>query len=217
MLIVKENGVSKTEVEVPTLLIDYGGVLTSSVSEALINVCALFGVDMSGFLASCRMGEPSSPFSLLELGSIEDVEFAQLITPILAEHAEGPVEGLDWLRELQKTSFDVDETMVAAIGRLIDKGVPTLLVSNSFGPLEHYPWAVLPKFTDTVISSEIGIRKPDPRIYALAVERSGRAARDCVFVDDVEANLAPARALGIHTIHHQSAATTIAELDRIYG
>ncbi|WP_202945080.1 HAD family hydrolase [Mycolicibacter sinensis] len=200
----------------PTLLIDYGGVLTSSVPAAFANVCARFGVDLNGFMAACRMGHPDGPFAQLELG-LDDVEFARVITPILTEHANDPVDGLAWVRELQKTSLDIDKTMLAAVADLIDNGVPTVLFSNSFGPLERYPWAQLPTFTDTVISSVVGMRKPDPRIYEIALQRCGRPAHECVFVDDSEANLAPARALGIRSIHHQDPATTIAELNAIFG
>lgn len=202
---------------VPALLIDYGGGLTSPVPAALANVCALFGVKLDGFLSACQMGDPAGPFSQLELGVLDDVEFARVITPILTEHANDPVDGLAWVRELQKTSFDIDKTMLAAVADLIDNGVPTVLFSNSFGPLDRYPWALLPKFTDTVISSVVGLRKPDPRIYALALERCGRPAQECVFVDDSEANLAPARTLGIRSIHHQDPAATIAELNTIFG
>ncbi|WP_165607321.1 HAD-IA family hydrolase [Mycolicibacter sinensis] len=56
-----------------------------------------------------------------------------------------------------------------------------------------------------------------PRIYGLVLERCGRPAQECVFIDDSEANLGPARALGIRSIHHQGPATTIAQLNAIFG
>ena len=66
------------------------------------------------------------------------------------------------------------------------------------------------------MSSVVKLRKPDPRVYQLAAERAGRSPDACVFIDDVESNLSPARSLGMRTILHTSAADTIAELDRIY-
>ena len=68
-----------------------------------------------------------------------------------------------------------------------------------------------------MISSEIGIRKPAPEIYALAAERLGRAAERCVFVDDLPGNLKPARALGMATVLHREPAQTIAELEGLLG
>lgn len=54
---------------------------------------------------------------------------------------------------------------------------------------------------DVIIdSSAVGLRKPDPRIYELLLERLGRDAREVVFVDDFEENLPPAAALGINVI-----------------
>ena len=64
-----------------------------------------------------------------------------------------------------------------------------------------------------MISSEVGLRKPDPAIYELAAERLGLAAAACVFVDDLPGNLKPARALGMATVLHRgNAAATLAEV-----
>ncbi len=54
-----------------------------------------------------------------------------------------------------------------------------------------------------MISSEVGLRKPDPAVYALAAERLGLPPDACVFVDDLGGNLKPARALGMATVLHR--------------
>ncbi len=56
-----------------------------------------------------------------------------------------------------------------------------------------------------MISGEIGLRKPDPRIYELGAEAIGLAPELCVFVDDLPGNLKPARELGMATVHHRDA------------
>ncbi len=64
-----------------------------------------------------------------------------------------------------------------------------------------------------MISSEVGLRKPDPAIYALAAARIGLEPRACVFVDDLPGNLKPARAIGMATVAHRGdAAATLAEV-----
>ena len=64
-----------------------------------------------------------------------------------------------------------------------------------------------------MISSEVGLRKPDPAIYELAAERIGLPPAACVYVDDLPGNLKPARALGMATVLHRGdAAATLAEL-----
>ena len=56
-------------------------------------------------------------------------------------------------------------------------------------------------FDEVVVSADVGIAKPEPRIYAIAAQRLGLPAADCVFVDDLEPNVDAARAAGMHAIH----------------
>ena len=68
-------------------------------------------------------------------------------------------------------------------------------------------------FDAWVISSEVGLRKPDPAIYELAAERLGLPPEACVYVDDLPGNLKPARALGMATVLHRGdAEATLAEV-----
>jgi putative hydrolase of the HAD superfamily len=202
----------------PALLIDFGGVLTESVLESFERSCQAYGVDPGGFIAEVFSPDHAedSPFALIELGHISIPEFLDRITPVLARHAAGEVDGAAWFREVQQTTQRVDLQMVQAVQALTDRGVQTALVSNSWGPREGYPWDRLPQFSEVVVSAEVGIRKPDSAIYELAAEKLGRASADCVFVDDVEINLVPARALGMSTVLHKHSHDTVAQLDRIY-
>jgi putative hydrolase of the HAD superfamily len=50
----------------------------------------------------------------------------------------------------------------------------------------------------------LGVRKPDPRIYRLALDLTQRRAGDCIFVDDREANVEAARSIGMHSIQYRS-------------
>jgi FMN phosphatase YigB (HAD superfamily) len=54
-------------------------------------------------------------------------------------------------------------------------------------------------------------------MYELGAERAGVAPEACVYVDDLPFNLAPAEELGMATVHHTSADTTIPELERLLG
>jgi putative hydrolase of the HAD superfamily len=66
-----------------------------------------------------------------------------------------------------------------------------------------------------VISGQEGTRKPSRRMYELGAERAGVPAEACVYVDDLPFNLTPAEELGMATVHHTSAETTIPELERL--
>jgi HAD superfamily hydrolase (TIGR01509 family) len=61
------------------------------------------------------------------------------------------------------------------------------------------------------------MRKPDPAIYALAVERMALPAEAIVFVDDLPFNLKPALAMGMATVLHRRPEDTIAELEALLG
>jgi epoxide hydrolase-like predicted phosphatase len=60
---------------------------------------------------------------------------------------------------------------------------------------------LLDLFDEFICSADVGMAKPDARIYALAAERLGLAAAECVFVDDLERNLEPAREAGMTAVH----------------
>ena len=61
-------------------------------------------------------------------------------------------------------------------------------------------------FNEFIVSYQVGVLKPNPRIYQEALRRSGLPARACVFVDDRSANVDGAARLGIHAVHFQSPA-----------
>jgi epoxide hydrolase-like predicted phosphatase len=72
-------------------------------------------------------------------------------------------------------------------------------------------------FDGVVISGVVGIRKPAPEIYAMGAEAIGLPPSQCVFVDDLGFNLEPAKAMGMATILHTDAQTTISQLQELLG
>jgi len=110
-----------------------------------------------------------------------------------------------------------DPVMIAAVRAAKRAGVRTGLVSNSWGT-RRYPRDLLTELFDgIVISGEEGTRKPDSRMYELGAQRIGLPPEACVYVDDLPFNLEPAAALGMATVHHVDAGTTVAELERLLG
>jgi putative hydrolase of the HAD superfamily len=76
-------------------------------------------------------------------------------------------------------------------------------------------WKIADAFDELIISAEVGIAKPDPRIYHLALERLGVAAGEAVFVDDFLENIDAAQALGLHTVHFRNPDQARTELDHL--
>jgi putative hydrolase of the HAD superfamily len=89
-------------------------------------------------------------------------------------------------------------------------------LSNSWGDA-GYPRADFPALFDAVvISHEVGMRKPEARIFQHAVGLLGLAPEQCVFVDDIKANIVAAEALGMTGIHHQDPETTSGRLAELF-
>lgn len=94
----------------------------------------------------------------------------------------------------------------------------TAMLSNSFvgarsREQERYHFA---EMTDLIIySHEVGIAKPDRRIYELTWERLGVQPAEMIFLDDHERSLVAARALGIHAILFQNTVQAIADIEEV--
>lgn len=68
---------------------------------------------------------------------------------------------------------------------------------------------------DIVYSHEVGLAKPDPRAYELVTRRLGVRPEEVLFLDDVEANVVAAQALGWHAVLHLDTAASITEMQHI--
>jgi putative hydrolase of the HAD superfamily len=63
-----------------------------------------------------------------------------------------------------------------------------------------------------VISAEVGVAKPDPKIYHIALEQLQVQAKEAVFVDDVLENIEACEQVGMRGIHFKSPETTLKQL-----
>lgn len=96
---------------------------------------------------------------------------------------------------------DVDDTMVALVHELADRGRTLGLLSNIIGDLvprfeaRHGEW--LSRFDVLTYSCHIGVAKPDPRAYEICAERMGVGLADVLFFDDSERNVLAARETGM--------------------
>ena len=84
-------------------------------------------------------------------------------------------------------------------------------------PILHQQLHILHRFDLVVNSAREGVRKPDPAIYHLTLERLGGAAQQSSFVDDMADNVAAAAALGLHAIQFHDQRQAVAAIRRILG
>ncbi len=193
------------------LVVDWGGVMTTDLFASF----AAFD-DREGFppdttkLAFRTDPEARAALDDLECGRIDIPAFEIRFAPTIGAEPENLAARLF-------AGMGPDEAMIGAVERIRGAGIRTGLLSNSWHA-DMYPQDVLQRLFDVlVISGEVGMRKPDPRIYELTVERMELPAERLVFVDDIGGNLKPARAAGFHTILHTSAAETISQLEDVLG
>jgi putative hydrolase of the HAD superfamily len=194
------------------LLVDFGGVLTTSVWDSFADFCRDKGLAEDAVLRMFRE-DPAALAELrrLETGRLSEDEFERHFAERL---------GLDDATDLIDSMFrgmKPCEPMVAAVRAARVSGVHTGLVSNSWST-SHYDRKLLAELFDTaVISAEVHMHKPQPEIYRLAAERLGVEPDECIFVDDLRENCEGAEAVGMTAVRHRNAAETIAKLAELTG
>jgi epoxide hydrolase-like predicted phosphatase len=190
------------------LIVDYGGVLTTDVFASFRAFCEAEGLAPDTVRDRFRSDpEARELLARLETGALAVAEFEPRFAALLEVEPERLVGRLFG-------TMEPDTAMLDGVRAARAAGIRTGLLSNSWGDGLAYDDALLDELFDArVISSEVGLRKPDPAIYALAAERLGLAPAACVFVDDLPGNLKPARALGMATVLHRGdAEATLAEV-----
>ena len=193
------------------LLIDWGGVLTSSLLVSFRAYCEEVALEPQALLGRFR-SDPSARELLiaLEKGELAESAFEVQLAALLDVEPEGLIDGLF-------AGVAPDTAMLDAVRRARQAGVRTGLVSNSWG-VHRYPHDLFSELFDgVVISGEERMRKPSRRMYELGAERAGVPTALCVYVDDLPFNLLPAEKLGMATVRHTSAEETIPELERLLG
>ena len=186
-------------------------MLTTNLFASFHAFCVAAEIDPQKLMGRFK-SDPEARELLVALGEgkLDEREFEQKFAALLEVEPDGLVDGLF-------AGVGPDEAMVNAVRMTHAAGLRTALVSNSWG-VHRYPHDLFEELFDgVVISAEEGIRKPSRRMYELGAERAGVAPEACVYVDDLPFNLAPAEELGMATVHHTSADTTIPELERLLG
>jgi putative hydrolase of the HAD superfamily len=194
------------------LLVDFGGVLTTDVFASFREFCVAEGL-LPDTVRDRFMKDPMARELLadLETGRLTEEEFESKFATVLElKRSDGLIDRLF-------AGMRPDEAMLDALRAAKRAGVRTGLISNSWGH-GRYDRTLFPELFDgVVISGDVGLRKPDPRIYELGAEAVGLPPSACVFVDDLPGNLKPARELGMATVHHVRAERTISELEDLLG
>jgi epoxide hydrolase-like predicted phosphatase len=204
------------------LLVDYGGVLTNPLPEFMAEWVKADGIDPDRFAELMRrwLGPSAdrNPVHDLETGRISAAEFERLLAAELLERTPAQPDAADRAAGMLTRMFSgmrVESSMIDVVRTVRAAGVRTGLLSNSWGlDYQRDGWDAL--FDAVVISGEVGLRKPDPAIYALASERLGLPPEQIVFIDDLRPNVQAAVAAGMVGVQHVDLETTVSELEILF-
>ena len=205
---------------------DFGGVLTTPLLDSFLAFQDRTGIAPESLgKAMQRIYERDGEHPLYELEkghTSEDDFLASLRSELAIELGHEPE--LHNFREIYFDALNPNEPMVELMREVRGDGARMALLTNNVREWEPLWRSMLPVdeiFELVVDSAFVGMRKPEPEIYNLTLERIRERdpaelgtlkAEDCLFVDDIEVNCAAARALGMHAVHFRSNDQAIAEI-----
>jgi len=203
------------------VIVDWGGVMTNPIRDMVQAWLDREDVDNEHYAAVMRPWVTGAydhngdinPIHALERGECTTEEFERLLAARMARR-----DGVQVLAEGLLTRMFAGSTaadaMYDAVRAIRAAGLRTGLLSNSWG-MADYPRHLFPAMFDVVvISGEVGMRKPEERIFRHATGLLGLDPAECVFVDDIQVNVAAAEAVGMTAILHTE---PVATLDRLGG
>jgi epoxide hydrolase-like predicted phosphatase len=196
------------------LLIDWGGVLTTSVAASFEAFSVAERLPADAVNRALREHVDARRLLIeLECGRLSAAQFEPGMCAALGL---APDRAAGLMRRML-ASVAVDPEMLSLVRAVRARGVRLALVSNSW-TREDYDGDVLERDFDLVLlSAELGVRKPDPAIYQAALQALAVEPEECVFVDDLGGNLRYARQLGMATVRHEDAASTCLALEDLFG
>lgn len=197
---------------ITTVLFDFAGVLTSSPWGALTEA----GGGNLELLIGSYEDDTDHPWHRVERGELAIHDWAAEVSEMGKDQGVevdfGPLASL-------LGDMTLHEPVIQRVKVLRTEGYRLGLITNNVKEGSAAWRALVPvdELFDVVIdSSEVGMRKPNPAIYHLALERLGGVdPAEAVFIDDSPGNVVGARNAGLRGIHFEDAAQAIAELDAL--
>jgi epoxide hydrolase-like predicted phosphatase len=199
------------------LIVDFGGVLTTPLQDSFGAFADSLGIELQDLvrvMLPIYTGVGDDTVERFEKGTLDEAEFSRQLARRFESATGQPVDS-DGLVGRIFEGTRLEPSMVESVLVARRAGLKTALLSNSWG-MSGYPRDRFEELFDVVvISGEVGLRKPDPAIYELALHRLGLPAARCVFVDDYPGHLDPANSLGMTTVLHLSPEQTLARLTEL--
>ena len=203
---------------ITTVISDFGGVLTTPLITSFAAVQDDTGIPMEQLgraMGRIAEREGKHPLFELETGRVTEVDFlAKLADELEPELGHRPE--MHRFAEIYFEALHPNEQMIELMRELKASGCRMAMLTNNVREWEPRWRSMLPVdeiFELVVDSAFVGMRKPDAEIYELTLSRLGDPEPgECLFIDDIEANVEAARTLGISAVHYRSNDQAIAEI-----
>jgi putative hydrolase of the HAD superfamily len=208
---------------IEAIVSDFGGVLTTPLLDAFLGLQEHRGIPLEGFGAALARAAADNggmnPLFELETGRLTEIQFiAQLDAALRAEL--GRDVDLARFGEAFFEYLKPNEELFAFMRTLHERGYRMAILTNNVREWEPLWRSMLPidELFELVVDSGFeGVRKPDPRIYEVTLDRLGVAPEATLFVDDMEINCDAARALGMQAVWFRENAQAIDEIEQLLG
>ncbi len=198
---------------IKAVFFDLGGVIVRTEYQApRQHLAESFGMDYDDIDKIVFGGGPNGTAARASVGEISEDEHWRSVMKILKLPARESQRVRDEL-----FAGDVIDREILDFLRSLKPKYKTGIISNAWSGLRNY--IVREKFDDAfhhmVISAEVGVAKPDPRIYQIALEQLQVKAKEAVFVDDVLENIEACEKIGMKGIQFKDPKSAIQQLKKM--
>ncbi len=203
--------------EIKAVVSDFGGVLTTPLLGSFMAFQDTTGIsteDLGEAMAAIAEEDGENPLYRLERGEVTEAAFldrlGEGLEPLLGHRPE-----LHRFKEIYFEALDPNEQMIGLMRELKGEGYRMAMLTNNVREWEPLWRSMLPVdeiFEAVVDSGFVGVRKPEPPIYEMTLERIGLPGEACLFVDDLPHNCDGAREAGMTAVHFRDNEQAITEI-----
>ncbi len=192
------------------IFVDLGGVIVRTEFQApREHLAERLGMEYENVIKTVFEGETAEQASLGKI--TEEDHWAAVMRRLRL-----PLTDADTVRDEFFAGDVVDRELLDHL-RDLRKTHKVGLISNAWSGLR--PYIVKQKFEDAfdtmIISAEVGLIKPDPRIFQLALDKFGVSPEESIFIDDFPPNVEAAREMGIHAILFAAHDQAVDEMEKM--
>jgi putative hydrolase of the HAD superfamily len=206
---------------IEAIVCDFGGVLTTPLLDAFVGLQQQRGIPLEAFGAALARAAQAdggvNPLFELETGRLTEAQFVAKLGAALREELGREVD----LARFGETFFEhlhPNQELFAFMRTLDERGYTLAILTNNVREWEPLWRSMLPideLFEFVVDSGFEGVRKPDPRIYEVTLNRLEVTPQAALFIDDTEVNCDAARELGMQAVWFRSNAQAIGEIEAL--